>query len=91
MAEWTTKWLDAMNDFMRQTGGPAMPCERKGPAGETAFSPGMTVRDVFAALAMHALMVSEPRHPDQPFSMYIAETADTAYECADAMLARRTQ
>jgi hypothetical protein len=67
------------------TGGPAFP------ANEERFSngtlkqlgtPGMTLRDYFAAKAMQGLMDA---------AMPMPEIADAAYEMADAMLKARGQ
>ena len=69
---------------MKDTGGPAFPfwCDSNGMAN---FQ-GMTLRDYFAAKAMHA-------HITHDGSDDIRETgvARWAYEMADAMLAERSK
>ena len=75
-------------------GGPAFPCE-VGPAsdGHTIqtgnmqwMQPGMTLRDYFAAKAMHASMSLDPANAASS-----EEHARWAYEMADAMLKARGQ
>lgn len=53
----------------------AFPCQRG-----VDFVPGMSLRDFFAGKAMSAL-IPEQMHP--------ADTAETAYRIADAMLVER--
>lgn len=73
-------------------GGPAFPCE-VGPAsdGHTIqtgnmqwMQPGMTLRDYFAAKAMHASLSLDPANAASS-----GEHARWAYEMADAMLKAR--
>jgi len=61
------------------TGGPAFPSH--GSMGEVAHE-GMTMRDYFAAKAMQSLITVQ-------FQTKQAQSAETAYEWADAMLKAR--
>jgi hypothetical protein len=61
---------------MSNTGGPAFPC----PTISIGQHQGMTLRDYFAAKAMHGLMDA---------AMPMPEIAGAAYEMADAMLKAR--
>lgn len=63
------------------TGGPAFPTEAKNHSG-IAASPGMTLRDYFAAKAMQGML---PR----PGSIDPKQDAEFAYKMADAMLKAR--
>jgi hypothetical protein len=63
---------------MSNTGGPAFPC----PTISIGQHQGMTLRDYFAAKAMHGLMDA---------AMPMPEIAGAAYEMADAMLKARTE
>jgi hypothetical protein len=65
---------------MKDTGGPAFP--HYGGAGW--IGPGMTLRDYFAAKAMQALIQAQIVTRQQ-------QSAETAYEWADAMLAERNK
>ena len=74
----------------QDNGGPAFPCDRIIQQEEAHSSPGMTLRDYFAAKAMAAMVSGH-------FSYYGHENywdresiADQAYELADAMLAARS-
>jgi ketol-acid reductoisomerase len=60
------------------TGGPAFPTG----TGVTPYNPGMTLRDYFAAKAMQSLITVQ-------FQTKQAQSAETAYEWADAMLKAR--
>lgn len=60
------------------TGGPAFP------AHTIAMHEGMTLRDYFAAKAMHASMTSDPANEAEADSH-----AKWAYEMADSMLKAR--
>ena len=53
---------------------------------EDRYNKGMTLRDYFAAKAMHGLL-THPRFGTEPAS----KIADYAYEQADAMLAKRRE
>ena len=70
---------------MSNTGGPAFPHED---SMSSAFRPGMTLRDYFAAKAMLGLLELTPQDKQQWTNKMIAETA---YGMADAMLAAREQ
>lgn len=67
---------DKIND-----GGPAFPLQSIGPDFPPGYA-GMSLRDYFAAKAMHAL-VQERCFP------YDIDTGRLAYEIADAMLKAR--
>ena len=81
-------------------GGPAFPASYYTDDGEFAKRDGMTLRDYFAAKAMHALIV-EPPWGEGSSSTLLACTKDfcgdepcgrfalAAYRMADAMLAER--
>ena len=62
-----------------ETGGPAFPTTQYDHGGETD---GMTLRDYFAAKAMQALVHVQVKTAQ-------SQTAETAYEWADAMLEAR--
>jgi hypothetical protein len=64
---------------MKDTGGPAFPTDHNKNVAE-----GMTLRDYFAAKAMQALIQAQIVTRQQ-------QSAETAYEWADAMLAERTK
>ena len=64
-----------------KTGGPAFPPPRQ-PGGDT----GMTLRDYFAAKAMHG-MAGSRRYCEVGWDQ--ADMASQAYEIADAMLKAR--
>jgi len=49
---------------------------------------GITIRDYFAAIAMHALLRNEPPPPHETDMRY-REWADDAYQMASAMLKAR--
>lgn len=67
----------------RNTGGPAFPqSDRVVAALSIADSQGMTLRDYFAAKAMHALMVKKQ-------SQTPAYVCQEAYHMADVMLKAR--
>lgn len=66
------------------TGGPAFPCEW----GKVLHTPGMTLRDYFAAKAMQAFLNEAGWKADQK---WFAEIAEGAYKMASAMLQAREQ
>ena len=65
-------------------GGPAFPISEAN--GANSGMPGMTLRDYFAAKAMHASMSLDPANAASS-----GEHARWAYEMADAMLKARGQ
>lgn len=67
-----------------KTGGPAFPCEGGSESGLYA-DPGMTLRDYFAAKAMHAIVISDGIQ----YASATTPHAKWAYEQADAMIAAR--
>ena len=67
-------------------GGPAFPASYYTDDGEWAKRDGMTLRDYFAAKAMHASMSLDPANAASS-----GEHARWAYEIADAMLKAREQ
>ncbi len=73
--------------MMEDTGGSAFPVLKQYTNGHIEqFSKGMTLRDYFAAQAMHAFLRNLPPHEvDEPYSTW----AGDAYEMADAMLKAR--
>ena len=75
----------------RDTGGTAFPVDQQGMAGVVHRSPGMTLRDHFAGLAMQGLVA--PQHADLlPFvrELLTKAVAECSYELADAMLKARS-
>lgn len=69
-------------------GGPAFPNVPEGAGSRWAdWDMGMTLRDYFAAKAMHGLITA--RHPDHHGQDGPAQLAYDAYLIADAMLAAR--
>jgi hypothetical protein len=64
------------------TGGPAFPCEWDYINSNREAANGMTLRDYFAAKAMQSLITVQ-------FQTKQAQSAETAYEWADAMLKAR--
>jgi hypothetical protein len=67
------------------TGGPAFPAgERFEGVDGWHTEPGMTLRDYFAAKAMQSLILGLTGHDNE-----IPDTAEDAYEFADAMLRAR--
>lgn len=64
-------------------GGPAFPSH--GSMGEV-IQHGMTLRDYFAAMAMHVLFIGHRGNPPEP-----EQVAEDAYVIADAMLAERSK
>ena len=71
---------------MKNNGGPAFPRSSQGPMGDLDRSEGMTLRDYFAAQAMHGLVSSQRNHH---FADAVEVTIREAYEYADAMIAER--
>ena len=73
----------------KETGGPAFPGNKKVDFGdghaEIQHTPGMTLRDYFAAKAMDALIVGYANHT----TYKIADIVFDAYKFADAMLKER--
>jgi hypothetical protein len=67
---------------MKHDGGPAFPHRELNSDGQYEFSPGVSLRDWFAGLAMQGLLV----HDDEGV---ISESARDAYRYADAMLKAR--
>ena len=76
----------------KDNGGPAFPCEggRTVMSGnamhKTLPSDGMTLRDYFAAKAMQGMIAAVGYHRGEVDFM-----ADSAYDCADAMLKERAK
>ena len=71
------------------TGGPAFPSKKRVyragfPTAEFEPVGGMTLRDYFAAKAMQSLILGLTGHDNE-----IPDTAEDAYEFADAMLRAR--
>jgi hypothetical protein len=66
----------------RNTGGPAFPLHNHGAQTLGLHVSGMTLRDYFAAKAMHAVMVGSKGHTPA----YICQEA---YHMADVMLKAR--
>ena len=64
----------------KDNGGPAFPCELS-----TRFQ-GMTLRDYFAAKAMQGMIAAVGYHRGEVDFM-----AESAYDCADAMLKERAK
>lgn len=65
-----------------KTGGPAFPTEAANHYSGIAASPGMTLRDYFAAKAMQGMLT-------RPGSIDPKQDAEFAYKMADAMLKAR--
>lgn len=51
-----------------------------------AYHPGMTLRDMFAMVAMHALIVTAERRSAEEAELWVGSSA---YEIADAILEAR--
>jgi hypothetical protein len=66
------------------TGGPAFPLHNHGVQTLGMHLSGMTLRDYFAAKAMQSLILGLTGHDNE-----IPDTAEDAYEFADAMLKAR--
>ena len=66
-------------------GGPAFPCSMPMPDGGEMFASGVTVRDYFAAKAMHADLAYQGLEGREE----LEHVAKMAYEMADFMLAAR--
>lgn len=65
----------------KDNGGPAFPSENP-----LKFVTGMTLRDYFAAKAMQAMIAAVGYHRGEVDFM-----AESAYDCADAMLKERAK
>ena len=65
----------------KDTGGPAFPCEWV----KVRSTPGMTLRDYFAAKAMQSMCLTVKREQD------VEIIPEAAYKMADAMLKARQQ
>ena len=78
---------------MNNTGGPAFPVPYSNEADGPTVMPtqGMTLRDYFAARAMHGLMGRNWSHHTGTDEELIAVWARSAYSVADAMLKEREQ
>lgn len=70
-----------------KTGGPAFPIVEPPTAGHSV-TPGMTLRDYFAAKVMQTLVMG---HLADSLDWNAHEEADIAYQIADAMLKAREQ
>ena len=69
----------------KDTGGPAFPAEINGPRGSKLITPGMTLRDYFAAAALQGMLADYTRDSStHDFAQY-------AYRYADAMIAERNK
>jgi hypothetical protein len=84
--------------MIKQDGGPAFPAQPHKPAGVTDWiAPkhhGMTLRDYFAARALQGLLDNVGLHAlgiaaDRAGKSVSSNTAQAAYELADAMLKAR--
>ncbi len=74
----------------KDTGGPAFPSKVQMPDKSVFVSGfGMTLRDYFAAKAMQAWLSGWAN--DEPTPLRAKDMAETAYKCADAMLAERAK
>ena len=69
----------------QNTGGPAFPALLDDGYGNKFANEGMTLRDYFAAKAMHAIL------SDPDFSAGDSKLAGYAYNVADAMLKAREE
>jgi len=69
--------------MIKETGGPAFPCERQLTDQDVLAFEGISIRDYFAAKALQGLLV------DGVGSLIDEELADWAYKLADAMLRAR--
>ena len=67
------------------TGGPAFPCEWS----KVRHTPGMTLRDYFAAKAMQAVIANAMCSEKE--AVFYDEVSAISYEMADAMLKAREQ
>ncbi|WP_208456725.1 hypothetical protein [Burkholderia gladioli] len=65
-------------------GGPAFPCMHEG--STRSDTPGMTLRDYFAAKAMQGLLYANSVYST---SSYSDELSERAYQIADSMLKAR--
>ena len=73
---------------MSGDGGPAFPTPEFYDERQIGMLPGATLRDYFAAKAMHALMVGEASYYDRNIESRDMR-AKEAYDIADAMLRAR--
>ena len=72
----------------KETGGPAFPCERDhGPKLES--SEGMTLRDYFAAKAMHQMLHGAVLPVGYDATGDLRLLVERAYQVADAMMEAR--
>lgn len=72
------------------TGGPAFPfTERNNDGTYYHGTPGMTLRDHFAGLALVALINKEDKEPDKLGKKGVPILAKYAYEYADEMIKAR--
>ena len=79
-------WKEQMK-LLKSGGGPAFPFQRTSLDGESQVScSGMSLRDYFAAKAMHGLMASLKR---DGIAYDPAVVSDESYKLADAMLRAR--
>jgi hypothetical protein len=80
-----------MNDTPAQTGGCAFPAlDRANHGGLCLAEPGMTLRDYFAAKAMHAMISKSGGQDATGGKKGVPLIAVYAYEFADAMLKARS-
>ena len=77
-----------MKDFIKD-GGPAFPCEWDYINSNRAAANGMTLRDYFAAKAMHQFLHGAVLPVGYDATKELALLSDRAYETADAMLKAR--
>jgi len=82
-------YSDWSSKMSKETGGPAFPDH----GGQYDYTGGMTLRDYFAAKAMHAIIRRYDGHSfgGGPESPQYKELSEDAYHIADAMLKARNQ
>lgn len=78
---------------MMNDGGPAFPVTDEQSASGISASPGMSIRDFFAALAMQGWLASWPSSVAHPSNRLGDErvVARLSYAIADAMIAEREE
>jgi|GEM_PF-1430568 len=77
-------FVEGRISLLKEEGGPAFPVSAELGDGSAYISPGMTLRDYFAALAMQGFVATNIRPIDPPETL-----ARHAYVLADAMIEAR--
>lgn len=82
--------IDASAPIEMNHGGPAFPCDRIQTGSHVVCSTGISIRDYFAAKALHSMCELYSFGEAEPID-YSAEIAKNCYQIADSMLKAREE